>query len=128
MYIIIKSSCWEEQDATQLFGDEKVLFTDAVDLPSLLVELKLYPSKGQAIKAGRQGVIAKGYSEVRATKIHNLYIWNPDKHTADYTQEAKEMDKLCRKSIYQKIVGFLIMLKRLIRDCLMLRNRRNKET
>jgi hypothetical protein len=61
-----------------LFGDETVHFTDASDLPGLLVELGIYKSKSDARRAGREGPIPDGWThELRASKKNRLWIWNP---------------------------------------------------
>lgn len=76
--IVVKSSAWCDSDIKTIFEDEDVLFTEAVDLPSLLVELEIFKSKSQARKAGRDGAIPDGYThEFKASKKRRLYIWNP---------------------------------------------------
>ena len=76
--IVIKSSSWQESDLETLFGKEQVKFIEACDMQSLVVELGLYSSKGQAFKAGRKGAIPKGFTdEFKATKKDRLWIWNP---------------------------------------------------
>lgn len=75
--IIISNSDLLDGDRELIFQDEEVYFTETIDLPTLLVELGIYKSKGDARKAGRTGVISTGYSEVKASKIRRFYIWNP---------------------------------------------------
>jgi hypothetical protein len=75
--VIISTSDLLPGDKELIFQDEEVFYTETLDLPSLLVEMGIYESKGQAKKAGRVGVVANGYSEVKASKIRRLFIWNP---------------------------------------------------
>lgn len=80
--IIITTSDLHEGDKELIFQDEEVLHTSTTDLPSLLVELGIYESKGQAKKAGRVGKVQDGYSEIKASKVRRLYIWNPKDNKA----------------------------------------------
>lgn len=76
--IVVKSSAWRDSDIKTIFEDEDVLFTEATDLPTLLVELGIFKSKSQARKASRDGPIPNGYThEFKASKKRRLYIWNP---------------------------------------------------
>jgi len=76
--VIVKSSKWRESDIEDLFGDEEVYFTECTDIPSLLVELKIYKSKSKARQAGREGDIPPGWThEFKASKKRRLWIWNP---------------------------------------------------
>jgi len=93
MNIIVLDSCWEREDIDQLYNtgsndkktyDAPFLFIEEQSLPKLLVRLGFFPSTSQAIKAGRKGMIEKGWSEVKASgKGHKLWIWNPTKYTTD---------------------------------------------
>ncbi len=75
--IVISYSPWVASDLTALFSDENVLYCDAEDLPNLMVEVGVYPSTSKARQAGRQGGIPTGYTEFKASKKRQLYIWNP---------------------------------------------------
>jgi len=68
---------WTERDLEVIFQDEHVQHSRAHDYPSLLVELGIYPSTSAARRAGREGPIPKGYAELRASKRHFLFLWNP---------------------------------------------------
>jgi len=76
--IIVRHSAWVEADPELLFGDETVHFTDASDLPGLLVELGIYKSKSDSRRAGREGPIPLGWThELKVSKTRRLWIWNP---------------------------------------------------
>lgn len=76
--VVVRSSAWRKSDVSTLFECEDVHFTDATDLPSLLVELGVYDSKSKARQAGRCGDIPKGFTlEFKASKKRRLWIWNP---------------------------------------------------
>ncbi len=76
--VVVQSSPWTEKDLQTLFGDELIHFTDATDLPNLLVEMGIFKSTTQARKAGRIGTIPEGFTfEFKASKKRRLWIWNP---------------------------------------------------
>lgn len=75
--IVVSSSPWRNSDLVTLFNDEAVMYCEAVDLPNLMVEVGIYPSTSKARQAGRKGNIPAGYTEFRASKKRQLYIWNP---------------------------------------------------
>lgn len=76
--IVVKSSPWLESDIKILFGDEDVHFTEAADLPNLMVEIGAFVSTSQARRAGREGNIPEGFSfEFKASKKKRIFIWNP---------------------------------------------------
>lgn len=65
-------------DKETLFGDEDVHVTKTTDLPNLLVELGVYKSTSEARRAGREGVVADGWTdEFKASKKRRIWIWNP---------------------------------------------------
>lgn len=64
-------------DISIIYGDEPVIFTEAVTITDLVVELGLYKSKSQARNAGRVGLLPTGYNEIKASKISRVYLWNP---------------------------------------------------
>jgi hypothetical protein len=76
--IVVRRSAWIESDLELLFCDESVHFTDASDLPGLLVELGIYKSKSDARRAGREGPIPLGWThELKVSKKNRIWIWNP---------------------------------------------------
>lgn len=76
--VVVKNSKWKESDIEMLFGDEEVHFTEANDLPTLMVELDIFPSKSEARRAKREGPIPTGWTdEFKASKKRRLWIWNP---------------------------------------------------
>jgi len=75
--VVIRGSAWVEGDIPVIFGEEEVIFSEARDLPNLLVNLGIYPSTSAARRAGRVGPIPLGYTELKASKRDFLFIWNP---------------------------------------------------
>ncbi len=75
--VIISSSDLLPGDKELIFQNEEVYCTETTDLPTLLVELGVYESKSKAKQTGRVGPIPNGYSELKASKVRRLYIWNP---------------------------------------------------
>lgn len=75
--VIVIQSKWELRDIPLLFDDQTIWFTQQTMLPNLLKELNIYPSTSDAIRAGRKGEIPKGWTELKASKKRNLWIWNP---------------------------------------------------
>lgn len=75
--IVVSGSPWRDSDLTTLFNNEQVMYCESVDLPNLMVEVGIYPSTSKARQAGRQGAIPTGYTEFKASKKRQLYIWNP---------------------------------------------------
>jgi hypothetical protein len=82
MNIIITDSKWDCSDFN-LF-DEPIYFMTAKDLPNLLVKAGVYRSTSQARRAGRVGDVPKGWTELKASKKHTLWIWNPQTSVEDY--------------------------------------------
>ena len=76
--IVVSSSQWKGEDIPILFGEEDVVFTNTEELSALCKELGVYQSTSAARRAGRVGDIPKGWSEVKASRKHFLFIWNPD--------------------------------------------------
>lgn len=77
MNIVIDSPFIQPNDLKTLFGTEEVKRSKAQDLQTLMVELKIYSSKSQAMKAGRAGPIPQGWTVLKASKTKTLWIWNP---------------------------------------------------
>lgn len=77
--VVVKNSKWRDEDIELLFGlDDPVHFTEAEDLPTLLVELGVFNSKSEAHRAKRDGPIPTGWThEWKASKKRRLWIWNP---------------------------------------------------
>lgn len=75
--IVISTSEFRVSDIKTIFDTNIVYLTDTIDIPSLLVELGIYNSKGIAKSVGRTGSVEDGYSEIKASKTRMLYIWNP---------------------------------------------------
>lgn len=76
--VVVNPSAWKQDDLETLFGDEEVHFTNFTDLPSLMVELGIFPSKSKARHANRQGDIPTGFTDkFKASKKRMLWIWNP---------------------------------------------------
>ena len=80
MNIIISSSKWLVSDIKTLFGNEKVTFTLATEIPNLMVELGLYPSTSKARQANRKGTVPSGWTEMKGNKQTPIWIWNPCEH------------------------------------------------
>jgi hypothetical protein len=66
-------------DQELLFGGQPVEhFDSSVTFADLLVRYNIFPSKGQARKAGWDKPIPTGWSEWVVGKLkHHLWIWNP---------------------------------------------------
>lgn len=75
--VVVSSSPWTDRDLELLFGDEPIHFTSAEDMPRLMVELEAYPSTSKARQAGRVGDIPNGWTEFKASKKRQVWIWNP---------------------------------------------------
>lgn len=78
MNIVIKDSKYTQRDLDLIFQNEDIVFAAATTLDSLCKELGIYKSTSEARRAGRIGDVPVGYSEIKASKLHTLYIWNPD--------------------------------------------------
>lgn len=74
---MIKGSPWTKRDLDLIFYDELIHFSNASTLHNLMVEVGAYNSASEARRAGRQGAIPSGYTEMKASKKRRLYIWNP---------------------------------------------------
>ena len=68
-----------------VFGDEDFLVSSQDQLPNLLVELGVYKSCSIARRAGRIGEVPTGYTELKASKKNDIYIWNPDEYPQWYS-------------------------------------------
>lgn len=77
MNIIVKTNHYQDSDKYTLFGDEDVHFCYHGMLPNLMVELGLYKSTSDARRAGRDGNIPKGWTEMKGNKKTPIWIWNP---------------------------------------------------
>jgi hypothetical protein len=77
MNIIINSSPWTQRDIEILFEQEDVIFSSADDIPTLMAEQNMYPSKNKAIQANRTGSIPLGFTVYKANKKTTMWIWNP---------------------------------------------------
>ena len=83
MNIIVKSSCWKQEDIPLLYGDinsteiEDVIYVEDIPIPNLLVNLGIFKSTSQARRAGRTGNIPKGWTQYKASRKTTLWIWNP---------------------------------------------------
>lgn len=80
--IVVDTPFLQDTDVPTLFGDqsgyvEEVLYTHDVPLDVLLKDLGIYKSTSEARRAGRSGPIPTGYSEIKASKVHRLFVWNP---------------------------------------------------
>lgn len=80
--IIVDTKFIQDGDVESIFGDgkgdiEEVLYIQDVSLDFLLKELGVYKSTSEARRAGRSGPIPTGYTELKASKVHRLFIWNP---------------------------------------------------
>lgn len=75
--VVVKSSPWLPSDLPLLFLDEPVFFSEASDLPHLMVELEIFPSTSKARHAGRVGPIPPGWTVFKASKKRTIWIWNP---------------------------------------------------
>ena len=78
MNIVIKDSKYTQRDLDLIFNSRDIVFAAAITLDQLCKELDIYKSTSEARRAGRIGNIPIGYSEIKASKLHTLYIWNPD--------------------------------------------------
>ena len=82
MNVIINNSNVQTTDRHTLFEDEPVIIVEegvCNDLPQLLKHLGVYVSTSQARKAGRIGDIPVGWSEIKASKKVELFLWDPSK-------------------------------------------------
>ena len=78
MTVVIKSSKATKRDIEVVFNSEKFLFVESLTLDSLCKELGVYKSTSDARRAGREGKVPVGYSEIKASKKITLFVWNPD--------------------------------------------------
>lgn len=75
---MIIGSCIEPGDAQALWEDEPFELMSATDLPDLLVQCGIYKSKSEARRAGRDGPIPPGWTQMKASKKVPVFcIWNP---------------------------------------------------
>ena len=85
MNVIVRSSKHEPGDPALLWEDEPWVFTDAKTIPELLVELKVYQTRSEARRAGRDGPIPDGFTVFKASKkVPCMCIWSPTKYTREY--------------------------------------------
>lgn len=80
--VVVKNSSWTARDLELVFDGpdgvkEEIYLTSAEDIPNLMVELKCFPSKSAARRAGREGPIPRGFVKFKANKKSILWIWNP---------------------------------------------------
>lgn len=76
--VIIDGPHVKDRDHEIVFGKDKPVHRTATkDLPNLLKELGVFNSTGEARRAGRDGLVPSGYTELKASKKRRLYIWNP---------------------------------------------------
>lgn len=75
--LLVKESPWTFRDLDTIFGDEHIDAIEDAYLDVLLARLGIYKSSSEARRAGRQGPIPLGYSEIKASKKDRLFIWNP---------------------------------------------------
>lgn len=69
-------SAWGRRIARTLFQGEEYSSVDVDSVPALLVALGIYATRSEARRAGRDGAIPLGYSELRASKkVPRLCIW-----------------------------------------------------
>jgi hypothetical protein len=87
MNIVIKSSKVTKRDLECVFNSEKFCFAESLTIDSLCKELGVYKSTSDARRAGREGRVPTGYSEIKASKKITLFIWNPDEFP-EYEYEA----------------------------------------
>lgn len=77
--IIVDSGFVFTSDSDFFFGNEEVhTFSKEITFADILTKFELFPSKGQARKAGWDKPIPVGFSEFTISKLkHRLSIWNP---------------------------------------------------
>lgn len=75
--LVVSDSPWTVRDLDIIFEDEHVDRIPNISLDVLLAKLGIYKSTSEARRAGRQGLIPLGYSEIKASKKDRLFIWNP---------------------------------------------------
>lgn len=75
--LVVSDSPWTVRDLDIIFEDEHVDRIPNISLDVLLAKLGIYKSTSEARRAGRQGPIPLGYSEIKASKRDRLFIWNP---------------------------------------------------
>lgn len=78
--VVISRSDWQPRDIEIIFEEESVVFSDHMTLDQLLKELGVYKSTSDARRAGRHGPIPFGYSEIKASKLVKLFVWNPQEN------------------------------------------------
>lgn len=85
MNVMIYGSCLEPTDAEALWPGEEHVIVQAEHIPDLLVKLGIYKSNSEARRAGRDGPIPPGFTQIKASKkVPELTIWNPTKYIRDY--------------------------------------------
>lgn len=78
MNVAIGGPHLEHEIAALVFDGELYTERSATHIPDLLFQLEIYKSRSEARRAGREGAIPAGYSELRASKlVPRLCIWNP---------------------------------------------------
>ena len=78
MNVVIKSSKATKRDIEVVFNNEKICFAESLNLDCLCKDFGIYKSTSDARRAGREGRVPAGYSEIKASKKTTLFIWNPD--------------------------------------------------
>ena len=87
MNVVIKSSKATKRDIEVVFNNEKFCFAESLNLDSLCKEFGVYKSTSDARRAGREGRVPAGYSEIKVSKMVTLFIWSPDEFP-EYKYEA----------------------------------------
>lgn len=64
-------------DVNIIFGDEEVLYIENTQYETLCRDLGVYKSATAAKNAGRAGDLPLGYSELKASKLCRIFLWNP---------------------------------------------------
>ena len=75
--MVVATSPWTKRDLDIVFPGESVVSIQNEPLDVLLAKAGIYKSSSEARRAGRQGPIPLGYSEIKASKRDRLFIWNP---------------------------------------------------
>ena|ERR1700756_5418733 len=99
--VIVKTPHLDINDRNELFGvEDDVIFINPneEDMYDLIVQLGVFPSKGQARKNWKKTnqIIPNGWSEFVVAKHppRFLYIWNPI-HFVDKWAEPNEFSYIC---------------------------------
>lgn len=80
------------------WDDEPYVRSLDMTLPALLCGLGIYGTRSEARRAGRDGPVPFGFTQLRASKIHTIWIWRePPQEKPDPAVEAQNahLDALC---------------------------------